>query len=194
MEIYMRHKIEGCNMKKLILGFIMIVILSTLLGCEQNTNQTNNSNEVIDFIEPESSDWVNFMKPVREYMYYRTQAVLNNDIDTLWKKYPDLENNIDSKQGVNAEKYEVESLNKDFDFLDANYNIESYERIKVKTINENEAIVLVHGSIVYLRNDFDESGGEYLIKVFLELKDKHWTVVKTDEYTQPEYKEWLNEK
>ena len=78
--------------------------------------------------------------------------------------------------------------------LDANYDIESYERIKVKTINENEAIVLVHGSIVYLRNDFDESGGEYLIKVFLEQKDKHWTVVKTDRYTQSEYKEWVNEK
>ena len=181
-------------MKKLILGFIMIVILSTLLGCEKNTNQTDNSNEVIDFIEPDSSDWVNFMKPVREYMYYRTQAVLNNDIETLWKKYPDLKNNIDRKQGVNAEKYEVESLNREFYFLGANYNIESYERIKVKTINENEAIVLVHGSIVYLRNDFDESGGEYLIKVFLEQKDKHWTVVKTDEYTQPEFKEWLNEK
>ena len=72
-------------MRKINLGFIMIVILSTLLGCEQNTNQTDNSNEVIDFFEPESSDWVNFMKPVREYMYYRTQAVLNNDIDILWK-------------------------------------------------------------------------------------------------------------
>jgi hypothetical protein len=64
----------------------------------------------------------------------------------------------------------------------------------VKTINENEVIVLVHGSIVYLRNDFDESGGEYLIKVFLKQEDKHWTVVKTDEYTLPEYKEWLNKK
>jgi hypothetical protein len=181
-------------MKKMIFGFIMIVILSTLLGCEQNTNQTDSSNGVLDFVEPEPSDWVNFMKPIREYMYYRTQAVLNNDIDMLWGKYPDLKNNIDQEQGINVEKYEIESLNRDFDLIDASYNIESYERIKVKTINENEAIVLVHGSIVYLRNDFDESGGEYLIKVFLKQEDKHWTVVKTDEYTLPEYKEWLNKK
>lgn len=186
--------LKGCNMKKLILGFIMIVILSTLLGCEQNTNETDSSKKFIDFVEPESSDWENFMKPVREYMYYRTQAVLNNDIDILWGKYPDLKNNIDREQGINVEKYEVESINRDFDLIDANYNIESYERIKVKTINENEAIVLVHGSIVFLRNDFEESGGEYLVKVFLKQDGKHWTVVKTDEYTLPEYKEWLNEK
>ena len=134
------------------------------------------------------------MKPVREYMYYRTQAVLNNDIGILWGKYPDLKNNINREQGINVEKYDVESLNRDFDLIDANYNIESYERIKVKTINENEAIVLVHGSIVFLRNDFEESGGEYLIKVFIKQDGKHWTVVKTDEFTLPEYKEWLNEK
>jgi hypothetical protein len=101
-------------------------------------------------------------------MYYKTQAVVNKDINLLWDKYPDLKENIDRKQGVNVETFEVESLNESFDLLDANYNIESYERIKVKTINDNEVIVLVHGSITYLRNDFDESGGEHLIKVFLE--------------------------
>lgn len=180
-------------MNKFLLGSVIVVILSTLLGCQQNTTQTNKSNEKIGFIEPEPSDWVNYTKPIREYMYYRTQAVINNDIDILWGKYPDLEKNIDSKQGVNVENYEVETLNRNFDLLDANNNIESYERIKVKIINENEVIVLVHGSVVYLRDDFDESGGEYLIKVFLKWKDKHWTVVKTDEYTQSEYKEWINE-
>lgn len=77
--------------------------------------------------------------------------------------------------------------------LDANYNIESNDRIKVKKINDNEVVVLIHGSIIYLRNDFDISGGEYLIKIFLEHKDNHWTVIKTDEYTLPEYKEWMKE-
>ena len=127
-------------------------------------------------------------------MYYRTQAVINNDISIIWEIYPELKKNIDLEKGVNVEKHEVESLNQGFDLLDANYNIESYERIKVNAINDNEVIVLVHGNIVYLRNDFDESGGEYLMKVFLILKDNQWTVVKTDEFTLPEYKEWLEEK
>lgn len=36
--------------------------------------------------------------------------------------------------------------------------------------------------------------GGILIKIFLEQKDNQWTVVKTDEYTLPEYKEWVKEK
>lgn len=175
----------------------MVVLLLSLLGCQQNTilsDDLNSNKDIEGFAEPEPSDWVKYTKPVREYMYRRTQSVINNDINILWEKYPDLKDNIDREQGVNVEKYEIESLNKGFDLLDANYNIESYERIKVKTVNNNEVIVLVHGSIVYLRNDFDASGGEYLIKVFLKQKENQWTVVKTDEYTIPEYKEWVKEK
>jgi len=32
------------------------------------------------------------------------------------------------------------------------------------------------------------------MKVFLKQNDNQWTVVKTDEFTLPEYKEWLEEK
>ena len=176
---------------------IVVVVLLSLIGCQQNTILTENLNTNADlegFVEPEPSDWVKYVKPAREYMYFRTQAVVNKDINILWDKYPDLKDNVDRKQGVNIEKNEVDSLNQSFDLLDANYNNESNERIKVKTINDNEVVVLVHGSIIYLRNDFDESGGELLIKVFLEHKDNNWTVVKTDEYTLPEYKEWMKEK
>ncbi|OAB44812.1 hypothetical protein [Paenibacillus glacialis] len=192
-------------MKNFLLRSIMIVIFVSLIGCQQNTTQTENLNtkaeakvetkaDMVGFVEPEPSDWVKYTKSVREYMYYRTKAVVNKDINILWEHYPELKDNTDRKQGVNIEKDEVESLNQDFDLLDANYNIESYEPMKVKTINDNEVVVLIHGSIIYLRNDFDESGGEYLMKVFLELKNNHWTVVRTDEYTLPEYKEWLKEK
>ncbi|HHY73624.1 MAG TPA: hypothetical protein GX497_10460 [Bacillus bacterium] len=44
-------------------------------------------------------------------MYYRTQAVIKNDITTLWERYPYLKDNIDRTQGINVEKDEVESLN-----------------------------------------------------------------------------------
>ncbi|WP_100407702.1 hypothetical protein [Bacillus solitudinis] len=184
-------------MKKIHFGSLIVVLLLSLLGCQQNvalSNDLNSKKGIEGFVEPEPSDWVKYTKPVREYMYHRTQAVINNDINILWETYPELKENIDRETGVNVEKNEVESLNQGFDLVDANYNIESYERIKVNVINDNEVIVLLHGNIVYLTNDFDESGGEYLMKVFLKQKDNQWTVVKTDEYTLPEYKEWLQEK
>lgn len=183
-------------MRNFILGSLLVVILLSLLGCQQTTIETENLNttDIEGFIEPEQSDWVKYINPVRKYMYYRTQAVINNDINILWDKYPNLKDDIDREQGVNVEKDELKTLNESFELIDANFNIESYERIKVKTINENEVIVLLHGSILYLRSDFDVSGGELLIKVFLENKDDDWKVVKTDEYTLPEYKKWLKEK
>jgi hypothetical protein len=76
----------------------------------------------------------------------------------VWNQYPSLKADVDIKKGINVEEDEMESLNYHFDIIDANFNIESYERMKVKTIDDRNAIVLVHGSIVYLRKDFDESG------------------------------------
>ncbi len=55
-------------------------------------------------------------------------------------------------------------------------------------------IVLVHGSLLYLLDDFEETGGEYLMKVFLKRNGEQWDVVKTDEYTLLEYKEWIKQK
>jgi len=188
-------------MNNFLLKSIILIVLAALVGCQQSEALTENQNTKVDsqadlegFVEPEPSGWVEYTKPARLYMYYRTQAVINKDINILWDKYPDLKDNKDPKQGVNNEKDELDSLNQSFKLLDANYNIESYERMKVKTINDNEVIVLIHGSISYLRTDFDESGGEYLIKLYLEQKDNHWMVVRTDEYNLEEYKEWLKGK
>lgn len=182
-------------MKKLILGSIAVAVLS-LTGCLDTRAVAENVNAVakIDkegFAELKPADWVKFSAPIREYMYFRTQAVLNNDVQLLWDKYPDLSRNINREQGINIERFEIESYNQNFALLDANVDIESYERIKMKTISNKEIVVLVHGSITYLEKDFDESGREYLIQVSLKQNGKQWTVVKTDEYTEPEYKEWL---
>ncbi|WP_374724438.1 hypothetical protein [Calidifontibacillus erzurumensis] len=43
-------------------------------------------------------------------------------------------------------------------------------------------------------DDFEETGGEYLMKVFLKRNGEQWDVVKTDEYTLLEYKEWIKQK
>jgi hypothetical protein len=184
-------------MKKIFsVSTLIIIIFSLLIGCQQNTISTktdhlSTNEDMKDFIEPEPSDWVKYSNIIRKYLYYRTQAVVNKDIKILWSQYPDLKDDVDTKKGINMEKYEMESLNGNFELLDANYDIESYERIKVKTIDDHNVVVLVHGSISYLRNDFDESGGEYLIKVFLGKTNNHWSVVKTDEYVLDEYKEWF---
>ena len=177
-------------MNKWFAGCLMAAVLA---GCQDSTALPDAPKEEMDFIEPEPSDWAVYMKPIREYMYYRTQAVLNDDIHTLWNRYPELQQNMDPKHGINVELNDVDTLNGGFDLLDANYAIEGYERIKVKMSTDNEATVLVHGSIIYLRDDFEESGGEYLLEVFLKKKESGWTVVKTDEYTQSEYKEWADE-
>jgi hypothetical protein len=176
---------------------LTLILLLTLLGCQQYSAISEDiepKKDIEGFEEPEPSAWVEFIKPVREYMHHRTQAVLNNDISILWERYPELKENIEFEKGINVEKNEVESLNQGFDLVDANYSIESYERIKVNAKSDNEVTVLVHGSIIYLRDDFEESGGEYLLKVSLKKSDNQWHVVKTDEYTLPEYKELLQDK
>ncbi|MFX3636917.1 MAG: hypothetical protein ACE3L7_29955 [Candidatus Pristimantibacillus sp.] len=178
-------------MKDFLIGSMVVVILLSLLGCQQNINQTEkliSKEEIQGFFELESSDWAKYLKPVTEYMYYRTQATVNKDINLLWNKYPDLKENIDQKQGINIEKFEVDFFKESFDLLDANFNIEKYGKIKVKNVNDTEVIVLVHGSVEYIRNDFDISGGEHLIKVFLKQKENYWQVVKTDEHTLSELK------
>ncbi|MFC0189482.1 hypothetical protein ACFFJY_14355 [Fictibacillus aquaticus] len=181
-------------MKKILFTSLLAVSFLSLSGYQLYEKRAKASEDMKGFIEPEPSGWVDYSKSLNEYMYYRTQAVVKNDIHILWDQYPALKDNIDLRQGVNGEKMEVDSLNEGLDLIDANYDIESYERIKVKTINENEVIALVHGSIIYTINDFGSSGGEYLIKVFLEKKDNQWIVVKTDEYTISEYKDWVKNK
>ena len=173
--------------------FVGCLMVAVLAGCQDSTALPDALEEEMDFIEPKPSNWAVYMKPIREYMFYRTQAVLHDDIHILWDRYPELQQNMDPEHGINVEMDDVDNLNDGFDLLDANYTIEDYERIKVKTLTDNEATVLVHGSIIYLRDDFEESGGEYLLEVFLKKKESGWTVVKTDEYTQSEYKEWADE-
>lgn len=165
-----------------------------LCGCQDPISlpkdlKSNLGNE--EFVELEASEYTTYLKPIREYMYTRTQAVLNHDVNILWEKYPELKNNIDKDKGINIEKDEIDLMK---NVIDANYSIESYEPIKLKKINEQEVIILVHGSISYVKKDFDEAGGEQLIEVYLQKKNDRWTVVKTDVYLEHEYQEWLEKK
>lgn len=42
------------------------------------------------------------MKPVREYFYYRKEAVVKDDVQILWYRYPGLKQGNDFSTGVNA--------------------------------------------------------------------------------------------
>lgn len=142
------------------------------------------------FVEPSPAQWEEYIKVVREYFHLRTKAVLHKDMEILWNRYPDLKKGTDSKKGINVEKNDVQNT-RDFNLIDANVQEESHEKIKVREIKENQAIVRAHGSLIYVKDDFDVAGGELLIHLHLERRDGRWTVVKSDEYTLPEYKEWI---
>lgn len=62
-------------------------------------------------------------------------------------------------------------------------------RKKIFTVLFKLFFIKLTGGITYLRDDFGESGGEYLFKIYLEHKDNRWAVIKTDEYTLHEFKE-----
>ncbi|OCA84987.1 hypothetical protein [Pseudobacillus wudalianchiensis] len=184
-------------MKKCLLRSLIVVMLFSLCGCQPNTvkpENHNTENSIDGFIEPELSDWVKYEHLVTKYMYYRTQAVIHNDINILWNQYPDLRNDYDFKKGINVEKDEVESFNKRFKVVDANFSIEGHNRMRVKTINDKETILLVNGGIGYLSSNFDKAGGELLMEISLKLENNHWTIVKTDEYNELEYKEWVKKR
>lgn len=158
------------------------------------TGETNGQIALAAYSEPEPEEWHEFIKPVRQYFYYRTQAVLHDDMNLLWNVYPLLRTGGDPAKGINNEQAESETLNNLSKHIDANYMEEEHERIKVYRISDNEASVLVHGIVTYTRDDFDLSGSELLIKLHMAKEGADWTVVQSDEYTVPEYKQYLKDK
>jgi hypothetical protein len=139
------------------------------------------------FVEPEPDIWVEVMPAVREYLYYRKQAVVSRDVNVLWKRYPELKQGMDTQAGINVEQNIVQTYGSLKPF-DGNIFPEQYERIKVK-MSGDTAEVIVHGMELYLvthdPGEFDESGGEFLIILSLRKQDNLWTVDKTTDLSGP---------
>jgi hypothetical protein len=141
-----------------------------------------------DYAEPDPETWVMLMKPVREYFYYRKKAVIAGDVQILWDRYPTLKQGADFPTGLNAEAFFIENM-KGLKPFDGNIFPEHYERIKVM-LSAGQAQVLVHEMELYLYADesgqFDDSGGEFKIILFLCSEDNHqWTVYKTHDISGP---------
>ncbi len=100
----------------------------------------------IGFSEPDSSQLTKLTLPVREYLYYRKQAILNQDLSKMWLRYPELKQNIASNPHAETaltDKYQSVKP------LDSNIDPEKYERIKVK-VTGDVAEAIIHGTESYL--------------------------------------------
>ncbi len=132
------------------------------------------------------------MPTVLEYFYYRKQAVITNDIEALWAQYPELKNNVNIEQGINSEEFTVKNY-QGLKPFDGNISPEHYEQFKVKLTN-GQAEVLVHGMELYTfldeNDNFEESGGEFKIILYMQMKEGRWVVYKTDEVTIGEWQQF----
>ena len=123
------------------------------------------------------------MPAVREYFYYRQKAIISNDIDKLWTHFPELQNGVDLDKGINREEFVV-SIYQDLKPIDGNFFPEQYERIRVKIVND-KAEVYVHGIELLLwvdeNGNFEDSGGEIKIILYMQKQNNRWIVYKTDQ-------------
>ncbi|NMO97050.1 hypothetical protein [Paenibacillus lemnae] len=142
------------------------------------------------FTEPSSAEWVEYSRAVREYFYYRSQAVLHDDMELLMNRYPDLREGEIADRGINMYKNLTHHPSSD-QLIHVNFDIEDRNRIGVHHAENGEIILQVHGMIEYVHKDFETSGSELLINLYLKKEGDDWTVTKTDEYLDAEYKEWV---
>lgn len=171
-------------MKKPIIHLLVLIIL--LVSCNQTQLEPTDPDS---FIMPDPETYVMLMPAVREYFYYRKQAVISGEMDTFWSLYPNLKQDTDLSLGINTESSLVRSM-QGLKPFDGNILPEYYEKIKVKS-NGSEIQVLIHGMELYVWNNipyqFDDSGGEFKIVLYLLEHSGGWTVTKTDEVTLAEW-------
>lgn len=124
---------------------------------------------------------------ILEYFYYRKRAFISNDLAELWTRYPDLRENVDFLQGINADEIFIGFLQGGNPLIDGDIDLQHYEPMKIK-IFDSKAEVHLHGQEIFLRvdenGDFREAGHEFQIVLYLEKVDGRWTVYKTDQYRQ----------
>jgi hypothetical protein len=139
------------------------------------------------FVKPEPATWVDVMPAVREYLFYRKKSIVSGDVSVLWKRYPDLQQGMNTQAGINIERNSVQSYGSLKPF-DGNIYPQAYEQIKVK-MSGDTVDVLVHGSEMYLVSSdpgkFDESGSEFRIILSLRKQGGLWTVYQTTDITGP---------
>lgn len=130
------------------------------------------------------AQFAEFSPVVNRYFYLRKQAVIKQDVEVLFREYPELRQGADPVAGINGESQTVAQY-RTLEVIDGNVEPEHYARFQVREVGD-KAVVLVHGLEMYLRKNFDESGGGLKILLYLERREGAWTVVKSDETTLAE--------
>jgi len=163
------------------------------LSAPTSSSSITTSSNISGFIEPDPGTFVALMPALREYFYYRKQAVITGNIEKLWAHFPELKNDVNFEKGINSEELIVTNYQSLKPF-DGNVFPEHFERFKVKFINEQQVEVLVHGIELYTWLDeshkFDDSGGEFKVVLYLHMKEGRWVVYKTDEVTLMEWQQF----
>jgi hypothetical protein len=143
--------------------------------------------EIDGFKEFDPGNWARLSPAVLEYLYYRKKAVLTGDVGVLWAQYPDLREDVNIIEGVNREEFFVNNM-QGLNFFDGNILPDAYERMRFKMIDKT-MMVRMHGLELYLftneSGQFQESGGEFLLILYLRVQNGRWTVYKTHDISGP---------
>jgi hypothetical protein len=131
-----------------------------------------------------------FEPVMNRYFYFRKQAVVTRDLEVLQREYPELKQGTDKQAAINAESDVIDRY-RGLEIIDGDIEPEHYSRFLAHE-DGDKAVLLVNGLELYLRQNFEDAGGQLQILLFLERRDGVWTVVKTDETTTAEYHQALH--
>jgi len=125
---------------------------------------------------------------VNRYFHYRRLAIVARDAEILWVRYPDLRSGEDLTAGINNEGWLATRSDTARSLADIVYDLDRYERMRMRATAEDVIIVRVHGLERYIQADFsDGTAGEFILDLHLRRVLGEWTVVKTDAMTLSEY-------
>ena len=121
---------------------------------------------------------------VEEYFAFRRLAIMRHDAEIVWARYPELRSGMDRERGVNVEALAV-TTSASSDLTDLLYDLEAYAPLAA-ALRDGDGVVRVHGTELYESRRGD-SGGEFVLDLFMHDDGDRWTVTKSDEMTLSEY-------
>ena len=117
-----------------------------------------------------------------QYYSLRAHAVASDDTRGLYARFPKLALGEDRQAGVNVERLFLDRM-RNINVRTVRVAIEDGDPVGV-FVKENIAVAYVHG-----REDWIESGtaSAFYTRIDLERSGGTWSIVRTDEVTQPEW-------
>jgi len=167
-----------------LVSFSIFALLSILTACgpgpEPRPGVRPYPCQPAGFTTPEPGMWVEVAALLREYFYFRKQAILKQDISLLWERYPALREPYLPTRGINAERLEVDHTRP---YLDGNIAFDRDFRVRLRG---DTLQVYVHGWEEYLLPDFSITGSEFYIQLDFQRRGFRWELTRTDALTEAE--------